>query len=90
MICVESGSYRATTLVVHRDRPPVHRLESLPVEASFPSGHIAATVALYGGLLLLLASRVGRGWFSVLASVLAVAVSRCSWAGRGCTAACTT
>ena len=29
--------------------PPVHRLESLPANASFPSGHIAATVALYGG-----------------------------------------
>ena len=75
VICVESGSYRATTLVVHRDRPPVHRLESLPVEASFPSGHIAATVALYGGLLLLLASRVGRRWFSVLAVALALGLA---------------
>ena len=60
VICIESGSYRATTLVVERDRPPVHRLEGLDPTASFPSGHIAATVALYGGLLLLLASRVGR------------------------------
>ena len=75
VICVESGSYRATTLVVHRDRPPVHRLESLPVEASFPSGHIAATVALYGGLLLLRASRVGRRWFSVLAVALAIGLA---------------
>ena len=75
VICVESGSYRATTLVVHRDRPPVHRLESLPVDASFPSGHIAATVALYGGLLLLLASRVGGRWSSVLALALAVALA---------------
>ena len=71
VICVESGSYRATTLAVHRDRPPVHRLESLPVDASFPSGHIAATTALYGGLLLLLVSRVGRRWFSLIAFVLA-------------------
>ena len=31
VICVESGTYRATTLVVHRDRPDVDRLESLPV-----------------------------------------------------------
>ena len=58
VICVESGSYRATTLAVHRDRPDVDRLESLPVDASYPSGHTAAAVALYGGLLLLLASRV--------------------------------
>ena len=58
VICVESGTYRATTLVVHRDRPSVERLESLPVDASFPSGHTAASVALFGGLLLVLASRL--------------------------------
>ena len=58
VICIESGAYRATTLVVHRDRPDVHRLESLPVNASYPSGHTAASVALFGGLLLVLASRV--------------------------------
>ena len=72
VISVESGSYRATTLVVDRDRPPVHRLEGLDPTASFPSGHIAATIALYGGLLLLLASWVGRRWFSTLALVLAI------------------
>ena len=33
---VESGSYRATTLVVHRHRPAVHRLEQLDVRASYP------------------------------------------------------
>ena len=72
VISLESGAYRATTLVVHRDRPPVHRLEGLAPDASFPSGHIAATVALYGGLLLLFASWVGRRWFSTLAGTLAV------------------
>ena len=36
----------------------VHRLETLPVNASYPSGHTAASVALFGGLLLVLASRV--------------------------------
>jgi membrane-associated phospholipid phosphatase len=75
VISVESGSYRATTLVVHRDRPPVHRLEGLAPDASLPSGHIAATIALYGGLLLLLASWVGRRWFSTIAVVLAVALA---------------
>ncbi len=58
VIGVEAGAYRATTLVVHRDRPDVERLEGLPVEASFPSGHTAAAVALLGGLLLVLASRI--------------------------------
>ena len=55
---VESGSYRATTLVIHSHRPRVVRLESLPVNASYPSGHTAASVAVYGGLAYLLTSRV--------------------------------
>jgi undecaprenyl-diphosphatase len=55
---VESGSYRATTLVVHRHRPTVHRLEQLPVNASYPSGHTAAAIAIYGGIALLLSSRL--------------------------------
>ena len=74
VIAVESGSYRATTLIVGRDRPPVHRLEGLDPTASFPSGHIAATVALYGGLLLVLASRIGRRWFSALALIVTLAL----------------
>jgi membrane-associated phospholipid phosphatase len=57
-LALESGSYRATTLVVHRDRPGVHRLESLPVDASYPSGHTAASIAVYGGLALLITSRI--------------------------------
>jgi membrane-associated phospholipid phosphatase len=57
-LAIESGSYRATTLVVHRHRPGVHRLENLPVNASYPSGHTAASIAIYGGLALLLTSRI--------------------------------
>jgi membrane-associated phospholipid phosphatase len=57
-LAVESGSYRATTLLVHRHRPEVHRLEELPVNASYPSGHTAASIAVYCGIALLLASRV--------------------------------
>lgn len=75
VIGVESGSYRATTLLVERDRPPVHRLEGLDPTASFPSGHIAATVALYGGLLLLLSSWLHRQWFSMLAVCLTIALA---------------
>jgi membrane-associated phospholipid phosphatase len=55
---VESASYRVTTLLIHRHRPPVERLEHLPVNASYPSGHTAASIAVYGGLALLLASKM--------------------------------
>ena len=57
-LAVESGSYRATTLVIHRHRPEVFRLERLPVDASYPSGHTAASIAIYGGIALLIASRI--------------------------------
>ena len=59
-LAVESGSYRATTLVVHRHRPSVLRLEHLPVNASYPSGHTAASIAVYGGLALLASSHFTR------------------------------
>jgi membrane-associated phospholipid phosphatase len=39
-------------------RPEVHRLEELPVNANYPSGHTAASIAVYCGIALLLASRV--------------------------------
>jgi membrane-associated phospholipid phosphatase len=59
-LAVESGSYRVTTLAIHRHRPEVPRLEKLPVNASYPSGHTAASIAVYGGLALLLSSRVSN------------------------------
>lgn len=74
-IAVESATYRATTLVIERERPPVERLEQLPVDASFPSGHTAASVALFGGLLLLLSSRVRRPWFTAFAVALAASIA---------------
>ena len=49
---VESATYRATTLVIHSHRPRVVRLDHLPVNASYPSGHTAASIAVYAGLVL--------------------------------------
>ena len=78
----EAASYRATTLVVHSHRPRVVRLENLPVNASYPSGHTAAAVAVYGGLALLLTSKVRNSvaragaWASVVLLVGFVATSR--------------
>jgi membrane-associated phospholipid phosphatase len=71
---VESASYRVTTLVVHSHRPHVVRLESLPVNASFPSGHTAAAIAVYGGLALLIGSAVRRSGARALAWSFAVAM----------------
>jgi undecaprenyl-diphosphatase len=57
-ILVEVTAYRAVVSLVPRERPEVDRLENLPLLHSFPSGHVAATVAVYGGLALVLASHL--------------------------------
>jgi len=73
-LAVESATYRATTLVVHSHRPRVVRLEHLPVNASYPSGHTAASIAVYGGLVLLLTSRFASGMFRTFAWAFALAM----------------
>lgn len=69
---MESASYRVTTLVVHRDRPGVERLDRLPLADSFPSGHTAASVAVYGGFVFLFASRLTAGRSRALAWTFAI------------------
>ena len=71
---VESASYRITTLVVHRHRPDVVRLENLPVNASYPSGHTAASIAVYAGLILLLTSKFNNSIFRGFAWTIAIAL----------------
>jgi membrane-associated phospholipid phosphatase len=57
-IAVEAATYRVATLAIDRQRPHVGRLDDLPVSDSFYSGHTAASVAVYCGIALLVASRV--------------------------------
>jgi len=53
-ILVEVTAYRAIVALVPRERPNVDRLENLPLLHSFPSGHVAASVVVYGSLALVL------------------------------------
>jgi membrane-associated phospholipid phosphatase len=63
VLLVESATYRIASLVVPRDRPHVARLENLPADESYPSGHTAASLAVYCGLVLLLTSAFpARRW----------------------------
>jgi membrane-associated phospholipid phosphatase len=73
-LALESGAYRGTTLLFHEHRPRVHRLEQLPVDASYPSGHTAASIAVYGGLVLLLTSRFRSPLLRGLAWTVAVLI----------------
>jgi undecaprenyl-diphosphatase len=82
VLVTESATYRVASWLVPRDRPQVKRLESLPADASWPSGHTAASIAVYAGLALLLTSAVkARGarvavWAVALLIPVVVALSR--------------
>jgi undecaprenyl-diphosphatase len=45
--------FLAVTATVHRPRPDVILLDAAPPTSSFPSGHTAAAMALYGCLAIL-------------------------------------
>lgn len=81
-IAVEAATYRVATLLIHRERPRVPRLDHLPVDASYYSGHTAASVAVYCGVALLLTAWIRRTglriliWAVAVAIPLAVALSR--------------
>jgi undecaprenyl-diphosphatase len=49
--------FLVVTLLVDRQRPPVKHLDEAPPTSSFPSGHTAATVALWGALAILASER---------------------------------
>ncbi len=56
-LAAELTIFLATNLIVGRPRPDVAVLDSVPRTSSFPSGHVAATVALYGSLALIASLR---------------------------------
>jgi membrane-associated phospholipid phosphatase len=82
VLAVESATYRVTSIAVPRERPSVHRLEQLEVDASYPSGHTAASIAVYAGLVLLLTTRFtsslkkALAWTAAILLVTFVALSR--------------
>lgn len=82
VLAVESATYRVTSLLVPRERPSVHRLEHLEVDASYPSGHTAASIAVYSGLVLLLTTRFtsslkkALAWTAAILLTTFVALSR--------------
>ena len=72
VLLVESATYRVASIVVPRDRPHVARLENLPADESYPSGHTAASVAVYCGPVLLLTSAFPARRWRVAAWVIAL------------------
>ncbi len=73
-IAIEAATYRVATFVIHRNRPRVHRLDQLPADASYFSGHTAASVAVYCGLALLITSRIRSTGLRIACWVIAIAI----------------
>ena len=54
VVIFEATVFVITSFVVGRERPPVEQLETAAPSGSFPSGHAAAAVAFYVGLLIVI------------------------------------
>ena len=70
----ELAIFLTTTAVIDRPRPPVAHLDAqLPPTSSFPSGHTAASICLYGAIAALVLA-LTRAWWRWLILTIAVVV----------------
>jgi membrane-associated phospholipid phosphatase len=67
--------FLAVTAVIDRHRPPVPQLDPAPLTSSYPSGHTAAAIVLYGGLVVLATRTARLASLRLLLLVLAVVVA---------------
>jgi undecaprenyl-diphosphatase len=73
-LALEVTVFLTATALVDRARPAVDRLDAAPPTSSFPSGHTAAAVVLYGGLAVLCSTSIRRRVVRVIAAAALVAV----------------
>jgi membrane-associated phospholipid phosphatase len=78
-LCGELAIFLATSSLIDRPRHPVPHLDAqLPPTSSFPSGHTAAAICLYGAVaaVVLAAARgTWRRWVPVLAVLIVLIVA---------------
>ncbi|MET0663084.1 MAG: phosphatase PAP2 family protein [Ilumatobacteraceae bacterium] len=72
-LVLEASVFITVTYLVARPRPDVERLESSPVDSSFPSGHVAAAAA-YGALVIIVYWHVRNRLARALVIALSVAI----------------
>ncbi|MEV6582742.1 diacylglycerol kinase family protein [Streptomyces sp. NPDC051582] len=69
-VAAQSAVFVLVTMVVERPRPDVPHLDGAPPTSSFPSGHVGASVALFGGLAVLAAARLRGARRTVVVGLL--------------------
>jgi membrane-associated phospholipid phosphatase len=60
-ISLQSAIFVAASSVIGRARPDVPHLDPAPPTSSYPSGHVGASVALYGSFAIM-ATTIQRAW----------------------------
>lgn len=81
-LAMELAVFLAVNYAVGRPRPHVSHVASTPSTYSWPSGHVAATLVLYGGIALIVAAMTARpapraaAWLVAVCLVICVAGSR--------------
>ena len=81
-LALELSVFLTVNAIVGRERPDVVPLGSTPTTGSFPSGHTAATVVLYGAIALAVSSTARTyawrvaSWLAAVVMALAVGFSR--------------
>jgi membrane-associated phospholipid phosphatase len=72
-LITEATVFLFSSLIVGRDRPPVEQLDPPAPSGSFPSGHVAAAVAFYGGVFLVVCWHTRNRWMRLPFGVVALA-----------------
>jgi undecaprenyl-diphosphatase len=78
-LLIEVTVFLTVSLVIARPRPDVAQLDPAPPTGSYPSGHTAASVVLYGTLALILAARTNVRALRALYWILAIGLA--AWVG---------
>jgi len=73
-LLVEVTVFLTVSMTIARPRPDVDQLDPAPPTGSYPSGHTAAAVVLYGTLALIAAARTDSRAVKALCWILAIAL----------------
>ena len=75
-LALEALTFLSVTTLVGRPRPDVPHLETSPINSSYPSGHVAASM-VYWGIVVVVFWRTRRTWIRLLAVALGLMVPLC-------------
>jgi membrane-associated phospholipid phosphatase len=74
-LAIELSVFLAANKIVARPRPAVSHLGGTPSTYSFPSGHTAATIVLWGGIAVIVTVATSRRWPGIVMWLLAVVLT---------------